>query len=91
MHVPAARKLRVGPKGLSDAEVEDLVKSLSTVLATAELSPSERLQLVEARVRQAHAASVEADEPRLPYWVAFGSPVVGMATGVAGVVIALAQ
>jgi hypothetical protein len=86
LHAP-----RVEPEGLSGAEAEELVKSLSTVLATSELSPSERLELVKARVQQAHAAPIEADEPRLPYWVAFGSPVVGMATGVAGVVIALAQ
>jgi hypothetical protein len=82
---------RVEPEGLSVVEAEELVKSLSTVLSTSELSPSERLELVKARVQQAHAAPVEADEPRLPYWVTFGSPVVGMATGVAGVVIALAQ
>jgi hypothetical protein len=91
MHLHDLRAPRVEPEGLSGAEAEALVKSLSTVLATSELSPSERLELVKARVRQAHAAPIEADEPRLPYWVAFGSPVVGMATGVAGVVIALAQ
>jgi hypothetical protein len=89
LHNPRAP--RVESEELSGAEAEDLVKSLSTVLATSELSPSERLELVRARVQQAHAAPIEADEPRLPYWVAFGSPVVGMATGVAGVVIALAQ
>jgi hypothetical protein len=85
---PAARTLPDEPEELSD---EDLVKSLTTVLATAELTPSERIQLVEARVRLARATPVQGDERRLPYWVAFGSPVVGMMTGVAGVLIALAQ
>jgi hypothetical protein len=84
----AAARTPDEPEELSD---EDLVKSLTTVLATTELTPRERIQLVEARVRLARATPVQGDEHRLPYWVAFGSPVVGMMTGVAGVLIALAQ